>query len=66
MPFESIKTKMKFLFKKQNLNSEINQKTQKHIAPARGGITKCLQVHQPAKRGIEKIYYRQYKISGAM
>jgi hypothetical protein len=51
MPFESIKTKMKFLFKKQNLKLRNKPETQKHIAPARGGITKCLQVHQPAKRG---------------
>lgn len=67
MAFEGVKAKIKFLFKKNVfIADKINGKAQQCVSPARSCIAEGLQIHQPAKWGIEKINNGQDKIPGTV
>lgn len=67
MPFKSIETKMKCLFKKHIFKADIiNNKAQQSIATTGRSITKGLNIHQPAKWRVKKINNGKHKIPGTV
>jgi len=65
--FERIKTEMKFFFLENIFETDkIHHEAEQGIAAPGCQVPEGLQVHQFAKRRIEKINDGQYEITGAM